>query len=273
MIEQDGYAPVSYNNTLYYAGIGGHKNVWSIRSESFSNPINIDLNGTTWLAQLYSKRIGKTLPPTQIDSSQLDFAVLGSHQSNLTKNFKFKPTIRLGYHNSLNTEGTEYGTVIEGSFEINNYSGFAVSGTGQLLQNQQIDTNNWGVSSKLDYDSNRDNLGTKIQINQLFGQIKDDSLETIVGNDKTSIDLNEHKHNNQYQIETKLSYGIVIGDSIGILTPSTNINFVNSNLHKIQIASQITLGNSLEFSLTSAQNYEAYETTDNQFKFKAKIVW
>ena len=273
LIEQEGYAPVSYNNSLYYAGVEGHKNVWSMRSPSFRNPININFNGSAWLAQLYSQRIGKNLPPTQIDSSQLDFVVQGSHQSNLSQNIAIKPTISLGYHSSQNTERREYGTVIEGSFEIENASGLVVSGIGQLLQNQKIDTNYWGVSSKLDYDNNRDNLGIKIQINQLFGQIKDDSLETIVGNDQTSINLNEYKHNNQYQIETKLGYGIVIGDSIGILTPSTNIYFVNSNLNEVQIGSKITLGNSLEFSLIGTQDYNEYNTTDNQFKFRAKTVW
>ena len=148
LIEHDDYETVTYDNFLYYLGLSGNSNFWSIQNDIMSNPIQISLDGNVWLARLYSESINLDFPATKLNSNQLKFAVVGEHQLDFSDSVITNQELRLGYHSRQNNIESITGVFVEGSFGIKNTSGFIMSSTSQINNNKN-DAKNVGSERKL----------------------------------------------------------------------------------------------------------------------------
>ena len=273
LIEHKSYESVSYINTLYYLGLGGHKNLWSLRSESFSNPINFDLNGNAWFAQLYSESVGKNLPQTQIESGYLNVAIQGSHLLNVTDYINVKPKLSLGFQSRQKTQQSDYGIVLGSSFELDNSAGMVFTGSGQILQDQNIYENYWGISTKLDYDSNNDNLGILLQINQSMGQFQEDVNVTTLNNKELFSNVGEYNQSNQYRIGSELGFGFSVLDHNGSLTPFGGFKHSSDYEQEFTTGLRINLFENIQFEFAGHQISKSNNEYENHLKIYGGLSW
>ena len=273
LIEHKSYESVSYNNTLYYLGLGGHKNLWSLRSESFNNPINLDLNGNAWFAQLYSESVGKNLPQTQIESGYLNVAIQGSHLLNVTDYINVKPKLSLGFQSRQKTQQSDYGIVLGSSFELDNSAGMVFTGSGQILQDQNIYENYWGISTKLDYDSNNDNLGILLQINQSMGQFQEDVNVTTLNNKELFSNVGEYNQSNQYRIGSELGFGFSVLDHNGSLTPFGGFKHSSDYEQEFTTGLRLNLYENIKFELAGNRISKSNNEYENHLKINGGLSW
>ena len=178
-------------------GVGGNKQLWSIHHEALTNPIQINFDGQAWLAQLYSETKDKNLPITKLGSSLINVAVEGNYQYNLTNSVVTYPAISIGYLGRQNTTHSSSGIFVEGNLEIKSTSGFALSGTGQILQSEIITDYDWGLNTTLVYDKNQDRLGSQLKVRYLVGQIQNDDHDSLFARENLTTNTTGSAQSNQ----------------------------------------------------------------------------
>ena len=273
LIEHQDHETVLYDNTLYYMGVGGNKQLWSIHHEALTNPIQINLDGQAWLAQLYSQTKNENLPITKLDSSLINVAVEGNYQYNLTNSVITYPAVSIGYLRRQNTIQSSSGIFVEGNLEIKSTSGFVLSGTGQILQNEIIADYDWGLNTTLVYDKNQDRLGSQLKVGHLVGQIQNDGHDSLFARENLTTNTTGSAQSNQNLFDSEISYGFELSNNIGILTPSYSIRLENNELNHMQIGSQLALGNSVEFELVGQQDFKTGRASAQEINFAGRIKW
>ena len=273
LIEHQDHETVLYDNTLYYLGVGGNKKLWSIHHEALTNPIQINLDGQAWLAQLYSETKNKNLPITKLDSSLLNVAVEGNYQFNISESVIANPAVSIGYLGRKNSTLSSSGLFVEGNLEIKNTTGFVLSSTGQILQNEIIADYDWGLNTTLVYDKNQDRLGSQLKVGHLVGQIQNDGHDSLFAHENLTTNTSGSAQSNQNLFDSEISYGFELSNNIGILTPAYSIRLENNELNHMQIGSQLALGNSVEFELIGQQDFKTSHASAQEINFTGRIKW
>ena len=254
-------------------GVSGNRNLWAIHNEAMANPIQINLDGHAWLGYLNSEPLNQDLPTTNINSSLLNFAIDGKYQQNLTESVSTNQEVSFGYLARQNKTQNNSGFFVEGTLEINYTSGLAMSSTSQIVQNENVENYNWGLSATLDYDKEQDGLGSQLKVKQLIGKIQDDVNDSIFAHEKVNTNFINATQSNQSQFESEVGYGLKLGNNIGTLTPTSGVRLVNNEINQLQIGSHFVIGNSLEFSLAGYQNFKTDRNNTQEIKFSGSIKW
>ena len=272
-IAHEGYEPISLDNTMYVFGLGGNKNLSSMNTFYSLNPIRFDLAGDAWVVQLYPTNIVEDFTDTKLESSQFNVALEANQRFTVGSNMTIFPSLSFGYHRHQDTLQSDSGYEIESVIELADSDSYTISSAGRISQNQQTSNENWQLKSEFVYDKFHDSLGLKIQVEHSLVRSQSSAIGSNWSHNLISKNNSVSNNGNENELNLKFGYGISVLDYSSILTPITNFRAVDNQFDRIQLGSQIALGQDWEFGLIGSHFDNSNGTTGQQLKLTGRINW
>ena len=272
-IEHDGHEPISLDNTMYVFGMGGNKNLSSMNTFYSLNPIQLDLAGDAWVVQLYPTNIVEDFTDTKLESSQFNLALEANQRFIVGSSMTIFPSLSFGYHRHQDTLQSDSGFEIESVIKLADSDSYTISSAGRIIQNQQTSNENWELKSEFDYDKFHDSLGVQIQVDHSLVRSQSSAIGSNWSHNLISNNHSVSNNGNENELNLKFGYGISVLDYASILTPISNFRVVDNQFDRIQLGSQIALGQDWEFGLIGSYMIDSDGSNNHQLKLNGMINW
>ena len=272
-IAHEGYETISLDNTMYVFGLGANKNLSSMNTFYSLNPIQFDLAGDAWTVQLYPTSVVEDFTDTKLESSQFNVALEANQRFTVGNNMTVFPSLSFGYHRHLDTLQSDSGFEIKSAIELADRDSYSISAAGRISQNQQTSNESWELKSEFDYDKFHDSLGVQIQVDHSLVRSQSSAISSNWSHNLISKYNSISNDGNDNELNFKFGYGISVLDYSSILTPISNFRVVDNQLDRIQLGSQIALGQDWEFSLIGSYMNDSDGSNNHQLKLNGMINW
>ena len=183
------------------------------------------------------------------------------------------PSLSFGYHHHQDTLHRDSGYEIESVIELADRDSYTISSAGRIIQNQQTSNENWELKSEFDYDKFHDSLGVQIQVDHSLVQSQSSTIGSNWLHNLISKNNTISNNGNENELNLKFGYGISVLDYTSILTPISNFRVVDNQFDRIQLGSQIALGQDWEFGLIGSYMIDSDGSNNHQLKLNGMINW
>ena len=210
---------------------------------------------------------------SQIEFWNIDLATEGKNSKSISDSLLMERALSIGLMKKYANNQSETGIGTIGSIEFINTSGFNVSSLGNIivpLENQV----RGNIQGSLNFDHNRDQLGTQFEIFALYGNADSSELKSLEFDSSKyfeSFDFNQNEINQH--LVSKISYGYSAFDGLGSIIPYSEISLINGSVRNYQLGGILKLGSNIELELIGKTNNNSVRTNSLGIKFDGKINW
>ena len=256
-IDQTKYQLQTVSNSYYTLGISGNTRLYASESIIEGGESELSISGQSWFARQHLIGVEELINSMQIDVGHYRIGFEGSHNQNLESGSYLNQKLMIGLRGDFKNQQSIFGMEVSSNLGFDSPLGVSLTADGSMFVIEQGEIQKWSVLGTLNFDKNKDQLGTILEISPSYGQMYEENIQSLWSKDILESVSESGQYMDGFEVTTNLGYGIGIFDHTGKLTPFCGIDFAEDSNNKFHIGTRVQLGNDLNFEMTGTQEFNS----------------
>ena len=272
-IDQVNYQLQTVSNSYYTLGISGNTRLYASESIIEGGESELSISGQSWFARQQLIGVEELINSMQIDTGHYRIGFEGSYNQNLASGSYMNQKLMIGLRSDFKNQQSIYGMEVSSNFSFDSPLGVSLTADGSMFVIEQGEIQKWSVLGTLNFDKNKDQLGTILEISPSYGQMYEENTQSLWSKDILESVSESGQYMDGFEVTTNLGYGIGIFDHTGKLTPFSGIDFAEDSNNKFHIGTRVQLGNDLNFEMTGTQEFNYEGSISQKIQLDGTIKW